>query len=578
MLALLDRPDELDRASLANQLRDALGAASARDAIVRIVHATFDDATVSGRLMRDVILMPALRGDKRVFSASRLNMSTRTFFRRRATAVGILARAIERVLNAGDPRSDFKYETAQLISAVKPAAVKGLLEREAQRMGGKGAYGALLLSLRNGQEVPRALLDQCTGHWRLLAELEIARHRMTGDGASAYQEARTAIHAALDQIKGPAREILEFVLAYVDRLDAVRRCDIARARSATERLRKYTGTDFHFRALAAICSAEQACDEGDLAKADAIIAEVQGLTIRLNDFRIAGRTSHAASIVALVRGDYVEAGDLSRLTMAALDHIEPEFALCATGILGRAQLMLSRHWERPDRTCQRFPQSYVTAFVDCVAARHLAVTDPGAAFDIVERAGAIARARDAGGVLAYAEGTKAVILELLGKRAAAQTQRIAAWHAGMPLRRPFYLFDYLIHPALPVRAFGAFDLDDAFLEVVERRFIALLDTPALDAQRHLVSDAIVDCLGASFEGSARERRALLRRRRNVQAGLALRHSALREREILAAAFSRIAHELAYCLPVSARSGFEERFAARAAELLGSNDERRAQTI
>ena len=576
MLAALDRPDELERSSLALQLRDTLGCASTREAILQIVEDTFDDNHPQRRVLRDVILMPALRGDKRIFSAAVLNMSARTFFRRRAAAVAMLAHTIERVLNAGDPRADFKAETAQLIGAVKPNAVKGLLEREAQRMGGKAALAALVLSLRNGGAVPAELVEQCTGHWRLLADLEIARHRMAEDQPAAYESARAAIHAAFAQMKGPSRDVIEFELAYLDRLDAVRRCDVDAAGRATALLRRYTGSDFHLRALAAICSAEQAADEGDLDKAEAMVADVQALTVRLNDFRIAGRTSHAASIVSLLRGDHAEASDLSHLTVAALAHIEPEFALCATAIDGRAQLLLGGEWERPENACGRFPGSYVTAFVECVYARHLCTSDATMAAEIVDRASSLAAARGARGVLIYAEATRAIVLEAQGKHAEAQAQRVAVWEAGMPLRRPFYLHDLLVHPAQHARAFGAFDLDDAFIGAMGRRCQDVLE--GLDvsgAHGHLLGDAMIECVAAAYEAAGRELRQRLRARHNEQAAVALRHVARPERAKYERAFRRMAVELSYCLPVAARLSFVGRFIAAATDLLDPGSPHRA---
>src|SRR5690348_2750360 len=171
-----------------------------------------------------------------------LNVSLRTFFRRRSAAMKMVAATIEHILRVANPRLTFKLETARMIAEVRPTSVKGIIERESQRTGGMAAYQAVLVALRCGQMPTTASLNRCTGHWRLLAELEIARSgNLSGQDPSGYQKTRSAVREALADHRGAARERIEFELAYVDRLDALRRCDVDMGAQATAALSRASG-------------------------------------------------------------------------------------------------------------------------------------------------------------------------------------------------------------------------------------------------------------------------------------------------------------------------------------------------
>jgi len=568
LLAMLGDP-EIEQAPLALQLKDALGTDSARDAVLHVIHKTFDGSSPQNRLSRDVILMPALEGDKGTHAASILNVSLRTFFRRRTAAIKMVAATIEHILRVANPRLTFKLETARMLAEVWPSSVKGIIERESQRTGGMAAYQAVLISLRAGRMPSAALLNRCTGHWRLLAELETARGgNLSGVDPSGYQKTRSAVREALVDYRGAARERIEFEIAYVDRLDALRRCDIGLSAQATAIISRTSGQDLRLRALATICRAEQACDEGRFAAADALVRDMQELSVRLNDFRIAGRTSHAASILNLLQGNYAEAADCSQFAISALQNIEPGFSPCAAAIEGRAHFFLDKHWDLPTAIIRRFRDSYVTAFLESVHARYLAVSDARRALAVVDQAAAVGLSREARGTLLYADATRSIVFERLGRAADAQAERVRAWSNGVRLRRPFYLYDFLIHPTLPVRTFGAFDLDDAFLTAIERRMSELL--AAADVRRGSdmeVRPAVAMCLSLALGGDVREGNALARRR-NVSSVTQLRRAGKREKDKAQEAFRQLSIDLSYCLPIENRADFIRRFGEGASDVLG----------
>ena len=576
LLAMLGDP-EIEYSPLALELKDALGTDSARDAVLHVIHKTFDGSSPQNRLARDAILMPALGGDKGTQAASMLNVSLRTFFRRRAGAMKMVAATIEHIMRVANPRLTFKLETARMIAEVRPTSVKSIIERESQRTGGMASYQAVLIALRSGHTPSSALLNRCTGHWRLLAELEIARSgNLSGRDPSGYQRTRQAVREALGDYRGAARERIEFELAYVDRLDALRRCDVDLGAQATAVLSRTSGQDLRLRALATICRAEQACDEGRLSAADSLVRDMQELSVRLNDFRIAGRTSHVTSILNLLQGNYAEAVDCSQFTLGALQNIEPTFAPCAAAIEGRARFFLDKHWDLPAAIVRRFPDSYITAFLESVHARYILSSDARTALTIVDQAASIGLSREARGTLLYADATRSIVFDRLGRAADAQAERIRAWSNGVRLRRPFYLYDFLIHPTLPVRAFGAFDLDDAFLTAIERRLGELLgNTESRRENDVAVRSAVAACLSLAVTSGTRERRALGRR----GSGAAFfGRSAKREKGRTHEAFRQLSIDLSYCLPIIERAEFIKRFGDGASSVLGFDGSDRSVSI
>jgi len=182
----------------------------------------------------------------------------------------------------------------------------------------------------------------------------------------------------------------------------------------------------------------------------------------------------------------------------------------------------------------------------------------------------MATALKARGTLAYALGSRAIAAELLGRRVKAQHERVVAWEYAVALRRPFYLYDFLIHPKLPQRALGAFDLDDAFLAAMERRLKALLLKSGARIDSSVMTvNAIGQCLLAAID-TKMERLRFTPRWRRTRASAA-------HKEALLAALGQLSIELSYCLPVPERGRFIERFTGAAADLLEAPVAKQAQS-
>lgn len=573
LLALLNKPDKLEKFPLAVQLKEALSAPSARDAVLRAIDVAFSVRTPLNDAMREAILSCDVDGNKSFRAAARLNVSNRTLFRRRSSAIAALAAVVDGILQNGDSQSRFRYVVARMIAPLESTAAVKMFEKEAATLGDQAAYDAICATLRNGRDVGPSLLERCTGHWRLLAQLEIARTHLVRGNPTLYQNLRTDIQAALERVRGVPYDRVAFELAYVDRLDAVRRCDVDATGDATRRMMQNAGRDPHLVTFALVCEAEQACDDGDLERANALVCELQTLCSRMRNFRLTARTSHVASILHLLCGHYAEALELANATFVALAQVEPEFAACAAANVGRAALLLGESWKRPHDLCSRFPRIYVLGQIDSVWARHLALSDPELAMASADRAVSISSTQEAWGVLAYSRGTRSLILDLVSRTEEAQIERVAAWEEAVRLRRPFYLYDLFFHPAQRSRAHGPFELDERFTMAIGRRFLSIAGaTPDKGDFRRWFNAVLAACLDPAQEG----RDAAARARRRVFTSRMLWPAPNRvnepQRRTVGSCFRQLAGDLSYCLPPAERADFIDRFVIAASNLCGDTDD------
>lgn len=105
LLASLRRPDRLERLPLAVQLKVALGAPTARDAVVHVIDRTFSVRTPSNDIMRAAVYSCDVEGNKASYAAATLHVSMRTFFRRRSEAVAAIAAAVDQIIHHSATRS-----------------------------------------------------------------------------------------------------------------------------------------------------------------------------------------------------------------------------------------------------------------------------------------------------------------------------------------------------------------------------------------------------------------------------------------------------------------------------------------
>lgn len=566
LLALLNRPDELERFPLALELKAVLGVPTAFDAVGRVIERAFAPSTPMNRQLIRAITYCNVDGHKASRAAEMLNVSVRTLFRRRSDAIAGIASVIDNLLHGADSQVAFKRLVARMIAPIESKVALELLETESANLGPSAAYEAVCSTLRNGRKVAAALLKRCTGQWLLLAKVEIARAHLYNGNVDSYERSSAEIREELGHVRGIEYDRVEFELANTDRLYALRRCDIDASASATRRMAAMAGRDTQLATLAKVSEAEQACDEGDLVRAHGVIRELQSLCIRMRDFRTTARTSHIAGTLHLLLGQYDETIKLCSATSAALAFVEPEFAACSSANAGRAALFTGKSWTPPIELCKRFSRSYVTAFVEAVWARHLALDDPTAALVAADQAMSVAASQNARGVLSYARATRAIVLDILGRVEEAQDERITAWTDATRMRRVFYLYDLFCHPAVERRSLGPFDINHDFADAIGRRF---LDESNGAVRSGELEEWITPALLFCFYTSQIERPQAVRPRERSAAQISRRVASRmvgRDRPSLLRASRTCAVDLGYCLEPSKRAAFSERFSAAASKL------------
>jgi hypothetical protein len=567
LLTLLGRPDKLEHLPLAVQLKSTLGTATAREAVLQVLDNAFSVRTPLNDMLRRAIFSCDLDGNKTASAATMLNVSARTLFRRRSEAIAVVAAAVDQILHHTDSESEFKHVIARMIAPIESSTSVHLLESSGATIGPSAAYEAICSTVRNGRDVSDALLHQCSGHWRLLAMVEIARANLYRGRSAVFESMRAEIRKELDGVRGVEYDRVEFELAYAERLEALRRCDVDASGAATRRMMAKAGRDTQLVSLALVSQAEQACDEGDLQRADTVIRELQTLCARMQEYRTTARTSHVTGTLHFLSGRYESTIDLCTATAAALAQVEPEFAACSAANAGRAALFLDRSWKRPLELCERFPQSYVTALVDSVWARHLATSDRALALSAADRALNTSTSLEAFGVAAYARATRSIILESLGRGEEAQAERVTAWQDAVRLRRAFYLHDLFCHPAIKDKGLGPFAIDEPFANAIGRRFLEAADGVVHDDDLDdWVTPALLVCLYAAREQST----DILQQHQRLFAARVARRAAIRmvgrDLATLLKASRLLAKDLGYCLTPAQRPAFVDRFGAAAARL------------
>jgi hypothetical protein len=152
-----------------------------------------------------------------------------------------------------------------------------------------------------------------------------------------------------------------------------------------------------------------------------------------------------------------------------LSEIEPGFSICANVNVARAALQLGESWEPPLELSSRFPGSWITGMIHAMHCRHLIANDTVAAAEAINDAVRIATAQEAPGMLCYAQASMAFVADRTGEPEEAGGLRADAWELAVRLGRQTYLHDIFVHPAATRRQFGAFDLDNFFVQAVDRR-------------------------------------------------------------------------------------------------------------
>lgn len=469
LLSLILDPVKLEAEPLALALRHAVSASNGFAAINAIIERSLSGNTAVEKLMRESVTLCDIVGEKTHTAARRLGLSARQFFRYRAAAMSAIANEVNRVLRFDQEPTDYRMRLAEMLARFDSQAARSTYLHSGGQSRGRAAYEILCLTLRSGLNVTDELLDRCDGRWRLMALAAMGRRHITLGEPLAAEPWRSSARAELAKSRRPENAAAAFELTTMDRLEAIRRCDMPAARQAARRLSWLGRNDSSLRGMSLVIELEQACDDGKFELARSILSELKAHNSFAPDFRTMARTEHARAVLAFMHGDFEEAHALALTAKVALTESEPGFALCAVAYAGRAAVQLQREWEPGSILCGLYPNVWITGQVLAVLGRHLLAQDLTGAAACVDRAVQIATTQQAPGALAFANASLALVYDLLGDHERAQTARVSAWENGISLGRQTFLFDMFSHPTTIERDFGPFALDAQFRAAISRR-------------------------------------------------------------------------------------------------------------
>jgi hypothetical protein len=475
LLSLIRYPGKLEAAPLGLALRHATGKDSNIAAISAIIDRSLSGKSAVETLMRECITQCDVFGEKTLTTARKFGLSARQFFRYRADAVAAIANEVNRVLQLDQEPTDYRLRLAEMLARFDSKAARSTYLRSVGVSNGRAAYELLCLTLRSGLHVSDALLNRCDGQWRLMALAAMGRRHITLGEPLAAERWRNSARAELTKSRRPENVAAAFEVTNMDRLEAIRCCDMFAARQAARRLSWLGRNDLTLRGMALVTELEQACDDGKLDLAHSVVAELKVHNSVAPDFRTMARTEHARAVLAFMHGDFEEAYALALTARTALTEIEPGFALCAVAYAGRAAVQLRRGWEPGSILCGLYPNVWITGQVLAVHGRYLLPHDLERAADCIERARQIATDQDARGALAFANASLAMVADQLGDHDRAQQARVDAWESALTLGRQTFLLDMFSHPTMIERELGSFAVDARLRAAVSRRIEARLN-------------------------------------------------------------------------------------------------------
>jgi hypothetical protein len=469
LLSLIRHPVRLEAAPLGLALRHATGASSNLAAITAIIDRSLGGTSAVEKLMRECVTQCDVFGEKTLTVARKFGLSSRQFFRYRADAIAAIAQEANRALQIDQEPTDYRLRLAEMLARFDSKAARSTYLHSGGESIGRAAYELLCLTLRSGLAVSDELLNRCDNQWRLMALAAMGRRHITLGEPVASERWRNSARAELAKSRRPENVAAAFELTNMDRLEAIRRCDMPAARQAARRLSWLGRNDLTLHGMSLVVELEQACDDGKLDLAHSIVSELKAHNSIAPDFRTMARTEHARSVLAFMHGDFEEAYALALTSKVALTETEPGFALCAVAYAGRSAVQLRRDWEPGAILCGLYPNVWITGQVLAVHGRYLLSHDQNRATDCVERALQIAADQDARGALAFANASLALIADERGDHERAQRARVEAWESALTLGRQTFLVDMFSHPSMIERDLGSFIIDARFRAAISRR-------------------------------------------------------------------------------------------------------------
>lgn len=468
LLKLINRGSDLDRISGATELRHALGASTAREALLSLINSTFDNLVERERLQHAIIIQCDVKMQKVAKVVKDLHISRRALFRLRGAAMAAIADAANARLQACETAE--QSLVVRLASAVRrfdPALATKLFKLVPDELCEQSAYEALCAALCAQEPIDQTVPAGCVGSHDSIAQLQFAHDDFVGGRLNDAGRRKTLVASCVGARPDRGYERVAFELAFLDHLDGERRCDARAMNDAIQRMVSAAGNDKYHVGLALVTQGERATHELDMQAALLFLRRLQTFPTAGVGSRLLAHVAYATASICFMLHDFESILDLASSAYTLVQHTDAGLALRANSLAGRIALASQHEWRPCTGLAERYRHGWIAGLLRCVQARHLTASDPEKALVMSNEAAEVCAAQQAPAAFAYALASQAIALCALGDGRGPDLL-FQSWKRGIALAARATLVDQVVHRALPEREFGPFLLDDAFFGAVNR--------------------------------------------------------------------------------------------------------------
>lgn len=552
LLRLLRRPQALEMFPLACEIRDAVGAPSAYEGVVRVIATALSEYGRDGAQLYALIKRCDIEGTStQTAIAYEMNLSSRQFFRYRAEAVRIIARFLQRLQ---EKRFDPIVELANLVQSADPYAALEIYRLDEHQSAPLATV--LGATVRSGSLLDDDEVLAGDSHDALQAKAHLAYGHVWAGNIAAAQELMTRVTRAMEYRRTPNRANVEFELNLARFLLAQYSGAVRDMIEISRELRMQAQEHATLHAQAALCEGRAALHNGDFNSClEAAEQTLRVETTRRDAFLLA-RALFLQAEGEFVTGEHAAAQKHALAARFALQRMRKELGECDM-LLARLRLaggMLP---------AQRFNAAFTHASHDllfgaAIEARSLLLE--GNLLSATVLAGNAAQdAARANYPALRAWSMVTVVATDPVPNGDAQAKLLEAWRAIAMLGDYYWARDAFVIPGLRVRDIGPLQSGGRFRsalgDVVAHAFpswAVVQNTRALEPFTQSLNRMILDTLRGSTAdtiAAAREIAAFLTND-GTSGAIFRRHQRL--------VASRIAYFVAILLPLEGRADFEER--------------------
>ena len=538
---------------LACEIRDAVGAPSAYEGVVRVIQTALAEYGRDGAQLYALIKRCDIEGTStQTAIAYEMNLSSRQFFRYRAEAVRIIARFLQRL---HDKRFDPVVELANLVQSADPFAALEIYRLDEH--GSAPLATVLGATVRSGSVLDDDEILAGDSYDALAAKAHLAYGHVWAGNRDAADALMARVTRSMEYRRTPQRSALEFELNLARFLMAQYGASVRDMVEISRELRNQAQEHPGLHAQAALCEARAALHNGDFNSCLEATQQTLRAEIARRDAFLLARALFLEAEVEFACGEHAAANKHASAARFALQRMRKEQAECDI-LLARLRLaggML------PARRFESTPgsQSHDALFGAAIEARALLLEgDVASAWHIAQWAAQAAGSAHFRALHAWSTVTVAAAEQARGRDA--QNLLLQAWREIAMLGDYYWARDAFVVPGLRLREIGPLKNDGAFRtalhDVVAHQFPSwavvqnrrTLDTFTQTLQQ-LIGDALAGQTASPQTIAAAGEIAQLLAVDGATGAMFRRHQRL--------VASTVAYFVAMLLPFEGRADFEE---------------------